>query len=103
MEAPMNTTTSTTDLYGYAVLDSAGNKIGDVDGVWVDDATDELEFIAAKTGWIFGKNHIMPAVNLQIDSSNGTIQTPYGSDQIKDAPSFSSDAELSPSDEDTIY
>jgi uncharacterized protein (TIGR02271 family) len=95
------TTTAPDQLFGYDVMDAAGNKIGSVDSVWVDDATNELEFIGLKTGWIFGKNHVIPAADAQI--TGDTITVPYGEDQIKDAPSFSGDTELSPNDEQTIY
>jgi uncharacterized protein (TIGR02271 family) len=88
-------------LYGYEVLDSAGNKLGSVDGVWVDDASDALEFIGVKTGWLMGKTHLIPAENAQI--GDGQIQVPYPESQVKDAPSFGTDDELSPADEDQIY
>jgi uncharacterized protein (TIGR02271 family) len=97
------TTQTATQLYDYDVIDSQGNKIGSVDGVWVDDATNQPEFVSAKTGWLFGKNHIIPIEQAQIDDSSRTIQVPYGSDHIKDSPSFATDAELSPDDEDQIY
>jgi uncharacterized protein (TIGR02271 family) len=95
----MQTRTQAPDrLFGYDVIDSAGNKIGSVDGVWVDDATGALEFVGAKTGW-----HIVPVENAQIDDANRTISVPFGQDQIKDAPSFGADDELSPDDENEIY
>ncbi|MBV9280199.1 MAG: PRC-barrel domain-containing protein, partial [Chloroflexi bacterium] len=90
-------------LFGYDVMDSAGNKIGTADGVWVDDATSELEFVGVKTGWLMGKTHIVPAAQAQIDGGSRTITVPYAEGQIKDAPSFGTDAELSPADEDQIY
>lgn len=90
-------------LFGYHVVDSAGNKIGDVDGVWVDDATNELEFVGVKTGWLMGKTHIVPAVNAQIDGGSQTIIVPFAESQIKDAPSFATDTELSPDDENEVY
>jgi uncharacterized protein (TIGR02271 family) len=97
------TTQTTARLYGYDVIDSAGNKAGSVDGVWVDDATNKPEFVSAKTGWLFGKSHIIPIEQATIDDGSQTIQVPYASDQIKDGPSFSTDAELSPDDENQIY
>jgi len=98
----MNTSnTAPEQFYGYKLNDATGSKIGDVDGVWVDDATSELEFIGVKTGFLMGKTHLMPARDAQI--SDGTIQVPYSKDQIHGAPSFGTDAELSPEDEDSIY
>jgi uncharacterized protein (TIGR02271 family) len=89
------------ELYGYEVIDSDGTKLGSVDGVWVDDASDALEFIGVKTGWLLGKTHLIPAEQAQIH--DGQIQVPYPQSQIKDAPSFGTDDELSPDDEEQIY
>jgi len=98
----MNSMTQAPDqLYGYEVMDSAGNKLGSVDGVWVDDASDALEFIGVKTGWLMGKTHLIPAENARI--GDGQIQVPYPESQVKDAPSYGTDDELSPADEDQIY
>jgi len=98
----MNTGTQSPDqLFGCEVTDSNGNKVGKVDGVWVDDATNALEFIGVKIGMLMGKTHIIPVTQGQTGS--GTITVPYAESQIKDAPSYSGDAELSPDDEDQIY
>jgi len=98
----MNTTTSDpTTLFDEDVFDSSGNKIGSVDGVWIDDATNELEFISVKTGWLLGKSHIIPAQSAQFSADS--IQVPYSEDQIKDAPSYSADEEISPDEEQEIY
>jgi uncharacterized protein (TIGR02271 family) len=96
-------TTDTDQLFDYDVMDSSGTKIGSVDGVWVDDATSQPEFISVKTGFLFGKSHIMPLEQGQIDGGNRTITVPYSQDQIKDGPSFDTDATLSPQDEEQIY
>ncbi len=98
----MNTGTQSPDqLFGCEVTDSNGNKIGKVDGVWVDDATNALEFIGVKIGMLMGKTHIIPVAQGQ--TGGGTISVPYPESQIKDAPSFGADDELSPDDEDGIY
>lgn len=96
-----STSTSPDQFFGYEVIDTSGNKIGSVDHVWVDDATNALEFIGVKTGWLMGKTHVIPTADAQID--NGTITVPYGQDQVKDAPSFGGNDELSPEDENQIY
>ena len=87
----MNNSQDPAQLFGYDVTDASGNKIGKVDNVWVDDATNELEFVGVKTGWLMGKTHVIPVANAQI--SNGSIQVPFDEDQIKNAPSFSGDDE----------
>ena len=98
----MNTGTQSPDqLFGCEVTDSNGNKIGKVDSVWVDDATNALEFIGVKVGMLMGKTHIIPVTQGQ--TAGGTIRVPYAESKIKDAPSFSGDDELSPADEDQVY
>lgn len=97
----MNNSQDPAQIFGYDVIDSSGNKIGKVDNVWVDDATNELEFAGVKTGWLMGKTHVIPVANAQI--SDGSIQVPFEQDQVKNAPSFSGDDELSPEQEDEIY
>lgn len=97
----MNSSQDPAQIFGYEVHDSAGNKIGKVDNVWVDDATNELEFVGVKTGWLMGKTHVIPVANAQI--SDGTIQVPFDEERIKSAPSFSGDEELTQEQEDEIY
>jgi uncharacterized protein (TIGR02271 family) len=97
----MNSSQDPAQIFGYDVNDSTGNKIGKVDNVWVDDATNELEFVGVKTGWLMGKTHVIPVANAQI--SDGSVQVPFDEDRIKNAPSFSGDDELSPEQEDEIY
>lgn len=97
----MTTGTDPARLFGYDVVDSTGGKIGTVDNVWVDDATGKLEFLGVKTGWLFGKSHVVPAEQAQI--GGGQVSVPYPESQIKDAPSFPFDAQLTPDDETQIY
>lgn len=97
----MNSSTDPTQVFGYDVTDTNGNKVGKVDNVWVDDATNELEFIGVKTGWLMGKTHVIPVANAQI--ADGSVQVPFDQDLIKNAPSFGGDEELSPEQEQEIY
>lgn len=95
------TTTNADQLFGYDVTTQDGDKIGSVENVWVDDATNETEFIGVKTGWLFGKTHIIPTADAQIGGN--TITVPYSKDQIQNAPSFDTDAEISPDQEQQVY
>lgn len=94
-------TTNADQLFGSDVMTQDGTKIGTVDNVWVDDATEQTEFIGVKTGWLFGKSHIIPAADAQISGTSITI--PYSKEQIENAPSFAADAEISPSEEQQVY
>jgi uncharacterized protein (TIGR02271 family) len=94
-------TMQASELFGDEVCTQDGDKIGTVENVWVDDATDETEFIGVTTGWLFGKTHVIPTADAQIDGT--TITVPYSKDQIEQAPSFDADAEISPEGEQEIY
>lgn len=96
-------TESARRLYEYAVLSSSGDKIGSVDGVWVDDATNRPEFISVRTGWVFDRDHVVPIETARVADGDHTIEVPYSSDQVKNGPSFSVDAPLSQGDEQQIY
>jgi uncharacterized protein (TIGR02271 family) len=99
-----NTTQAPEQLFGYDVLDSSSKKIGTVDNVWVDEATRQLEFLGVQTGWLgLGRNHMVPAANAQVDGGKRTIQAAYGQEQIKGAPSYGSQAELTADDENKVY
>jgi uncharacterized protein (TIGR02271 family) len=67
----------------------------------VDDATEATEFIGVKTGWLFGKTHVVPMADATM--GDGSITIPYSKDQIENAPTFDSDAEISPTEEQQIY
>jgi sporulation protein YlmC with PRC-barrel domain len=97
----MNTSQDPAQIIGYDVTDDSGNKIGKVDNVWVDDVTNELEFVGVKTGWLMGKTHVIPVANARI--ADGSIRVPFDEDTIKTAPSFNGDEELTPEQEDEIY
>lgn len=99
----MDSTQAPDQLFGYEVRDSSGNKIGTVDNVWVDDATNDLEFIGVKTGWLMGKTHVIPTAVARIDGGNRVVTVPYPESQVKDAPSHGTDDELSPDAENQVY
>jgi len=96
-----NTGSNPADLFGRDVVDSSGNKIGTIDNVWVDDATDQLELVAVKTGWLFGHTHIIPTADAQVDGNGVTV--PYDTELIKGAPTFGANDELSPEQEANVY
>jgi uncharacterized protein (TIGR02271 family) len=96
-----NVTTNPDQLFGTDVQTQDGETIGSVDNVWVDDATEATEFIGVKTGWLFGKTHVIPTADAQMQGN--AIVVPYNKDQIENAPAYDTDAEISPQQEREIY
>ncbi len=100
----MDRTTETMNrLFDCEVVDAEGNKVGSVENLWLDPATDQPEFVAVKTGMLLGKTHLVPVAEAQIDEANRQLRVPYSQDQIKNAPHFADDADLSEEDEQGIY
>ena len=101
----LNTLTSNAyhDLIDYNVVDQGGDHVGTLHSLWSDQNTGALEFLGVKTGWLFGKNHVVPASSAQIDEDNRFVQIPFAADFIKEAPSIAADAEITEEQEAEIY
>jgi uncharacterized protein (TIGR02271 family) len=67
------------------------------------DASGKPAFIGVKTGWIFGKNHVVPVGNTMVNDRQRIARLPYPEEKIKDAPSFDPDVDLTDADERQIY
>jgi hypothetical protein len=88
-------------LFGYRVVDAAGRRVGSIDSVWVHGTTNQLEFIGTKTGWLMTRSHVIPALGATI--SDDTVIVAYTEQQIRDAPSFGGDEELTAEQQDEVY
>lgn len=89
-------------LFGCEVLDSNRESIGTIDNVWVDN-TNQPAFFGIKTGWLFGKLHVVPAHHADVSYDKRRVRLPHSQEKIKDAPSFDASADLSPEQEDEVY
>jgi uncharacterized protein (TIGR02271 family) len=87
---------------GYDVVDRNLSKIGTLECLW-SDHNGEPAFIGVRTGWIFGKNHVVPANDAQVNEQGQRIRLPYDRDKVKDAPAYDADAEMSPEKEREVY
>lgn len=89
------------DRYYGTVIDSEGNKVGDVGQVYLDDATGRPEWVTVKTG-LFGMNETF--VPLRGETvANGEIRVPYTKDQIKGAPSIDPEGHITEAEEAELY
>ncbi len=68
--------------------------MGTLYSMWSDQSTGKFEFLGFKTGWLMGKNHIMPVTGVQVDEEKKIIQVPYTAESLKNAPAFDADAEI---------
>ena len=88
---------------GYEVYDPAGEKIGKVDDLYVDQA-DEPEYIGVKMGFLGTRSTLIPwdAVSTT-DDEGRTITVDTDKDKAKNGPTFDDDQEITPEFEDEVY
>ena len=88
---------------GYAVYDPAGQKIGKVDDLFVDEA-DQPEYIGVKMGFLGTRSTLIPwdAVSTA-DDEGRTITVDADKDKAKNGPTFDDDGEITPEFEEEVY
>lgn len=75
------------------VIDSNGDKVGDV-GQVITDASGQPAFATVKTGWFGRHASVVPLHGAQVTEDQ--VRVPFTKDQIKDAPTLDSDSGLGP-------
>jgi uncharacterized protein (TIGR02271 family) len=86
---------------GATVIDSAGDKIGTVDDIYLDRATGEPEWASVKTGLFGMKSSFVPISHAT--GGDGELRVDVTKDQVKDAPHIDADDQLSPEEEQRLY
>jgi sporulation protein YlmC with PRC-barrel domain len=91
-------------LRGMEVKTTDGDKIGKVKDVYLDADARYVRYIAVKTGWFSG-THVVPVDDVTYVEEDGDadLVVPYSEDQLKGAPTFDDDDELTPERERAIY
>ncbi len=90
-------------FHGFRVLDAAGESIGLVDWIWVDDASDQGEFLGVQLRWLRGRARDIPAGDLWIDRPTATIRVAFSKEQIKQSPRYPIDREFTAEQKRRIY
>ncbi len=93
--------TDSGELDGLTVYDTAGEKIGNVGRVYVDDSTGRPDWITVKTGLFGMKESFVPLAGARRVGSDLHISHPK--DRVKEAPRVDADAHLSVSEEEELY
>jgi sporulation protein YlmC with PRC-barrel domain len=84
---------------GRTMVDLAGDKLGTIDAIYLDDETGQPEWALVYTGLFTAKTAFVPLAQAQ-DMGN-SVQVPY--DQVTDAPTMKADGSLSQDDEAELY
>ncbi|MCB5908439.1 PRC and DUF2382 domain-containing protein [Streptomyces pinistramenti] len=99
MNAPLGDTPQ--DLTGLNVVDAEGAKVGAVQQVYRDDATNIAEWITVRTGLFGMKETFVPLAGARrVDDE---LHVPHTKETIKEAPRIDADGHLDPSEEEELY
>ncbi len=97
----MSETTNLQDLGDATVYGSDGDKIGAVGQVYLDNESDQPEWVTVKTGMFGTKETFVPLAGAQMQGSE--VHVRYDKATVKDAPKMDADGELSPAEEQELY
>lgn len=90
------------EWHGKNLVDRAGEKIGKLEGVYVDVETDEAIFGTVKEGFIARHLTFVPLGGITIGPNS--LQVPVSREQVKAAPNLDADGgELSQAEESSLY
>lgn len=90
------------DWRGHEVVDSGGDKIGQLEAVYVDTGTDEPIFATVQVG-LPGRRRLtfVPLGGATVSPDH--VKVTYDKKQVKGAPSIETDGELPAEDEPAIF
>jgi uncharacterized protein (TIGR02271 family) len=83
------------------VLTSAGDKVGGIGQIYVDDTTGDPTWVTVKTGLFGTSESFVPLQGADIDGDD--VRVGYDKDTIKDAPRVDADGNITPEEEDRLY
>jgi uncharacterized protein (TIGR02271 family) len=88
-------------IEGSTAYDSAGEKVGKVDQVYLDDQTGEPSWVTVTTGLFGTSQSFVPLEGASVDGSD--LRLGYAKDKVKDAPRIDVDQHLERTQEDELY
>ncbi len=97
----MTTTQEKLDWRGHKMVDSAGDKIGKIDEIYVDDASGEPEWALVNTGLFGTSSNLVPLADARADGDDVVVA--HTKDTVKDAPQLGEGQQLSREDEAELY
>jgi uncharacterized protein (TIGR02271 family) len=99
MPAPTIETVQT--WQGRTMVDPAGDKLGTIDAIYIDDETGQPEWATVTSGLFSAKAAFVPLAQAQ--DIGDSVQVPYDKQQVKNAPAMQADGSLSQDVEAELY
>jgi uncharacterized protein (TIGR02271 family) len=86
---------------GRTMVDPAGDKLGTIDAIYLDDETGQPEWATVTSGLFTAKTAFVPLAQAQ--DTGDSVQVPYDKQQVKNAPTMEPDGQLSQDEEAELY
>src|SRR5215212_10526123 len=86
---------------GRTMVDRDGDRIGEIDAIYVDDQTGEPEWVLVNTGLFGTRSTFVPIA--QATARGDQVQVPYEKQLVKDAPNMDPDGHLSEAEEQQLW
>jgi uncharacterized protein (TIGR02271 family) len=86
---------------GRTMVDPAGDKLGTIDAIYLDDETGQPEWALVTSGLFTATTAFVPLAGAE--ATGDAIQVPYEKAQVSDAPSMEAGGQLSQDDEAELY
>jgi uncharacterized protein (TIGR02271 family) len=86
---------------GRTMVDPAGDKLGTIDAIYLDDETGQPEWATITSGMFTATIAFVPLAQAQ--DMGGSVQVPYDKTQVKSAPTMQADGSISQDDEAELY
>jgi uncharacterized protein (TIGR02271 family) len=86
---------------GRTMVDPAGDKLGKISDIYLDDDTGQPEWATVTTGLFGTKTTFVPLAQAQ--AMGDSVQVPYDKAQVTDAPNMDADGQLSQDEEAELY
>src|SRR5215211_1517626 len=86
---------------GRTMVDPAGDKLGTIDAIYLDDETGQPEWATVTSGLFSATTAFVPLAQAQ--PMGDSVQVPYDKAQVKNAPTKRADGSLSQDEEAELY
>jgi uncharacterized protein (TIGR02271 family) len=86
---------------GRTMVDPAGDKLGTIDAIYLDDETGQPEWATVTSGLFSATTAFVPLA--QAHDIGDSVQVPYDKQQVKNAPSMEAGGQLSQDEEAELY
>jgi uncharacterized protein (TIGR02271 family) len=83
------------------MVDPAGDKLGTIDAIYLDDETGQPEWATVTSGLLTATTAFVPLAQAQ--DTGDSVQVPYDKQQVKNAPVMQADGQLSQDEEAELY